>query len=233
MPRHRIERLGFLEAFLGLILEPRTTINVLFAEETPRHGLGFIITLLISIFGPVMLQTSYYGPPSETIPAVYALAVLILVTVMVFLLLERLFLVVVGIDCTSWALFSLIGYCCVPLVVTVIFIYGFNYASSGYLSLLRVLVTGQWGYATKFVKVFPMALAIAQLSIMVIFFYGMRRMAHVHTLTALCLMIFSLVPFYMSFFLGLLGAQLLHPGILGVVLQAMNLYESIEAMLGP
>jgi len=233
MPPRRVERLTFLEAFFGLILEPRTTIAILFEDESPRHGLSFIIVLLITIFGPVLTQTSKYGDPFETIPAVYALALLMLITIIVFLLLESWFFMLMGIDCNSWSLFSAIGYCCAPLVVVVIFIYGFNYISSGYLSLLRVLVTGQWGYATKFVKVLPLALCIAQVSIVVLFYYSIKRVGELHTLSALCLTLFSLVPFYIAFTLGLLVAQLVHPGILQVVGQAMNVPESLRIILSP
>ena len=232
MRRYTPEKLSFGEAFFGLILEPRATIEALFQEESAEHGLSMLVTFLAALFLPMLLWGPRYGAASETIPATYSFALLVLLTILVFFMFQGWLFMVLGIECSAWNRFTIIGYCCAPLVIAVVVVYSFNYFSSGYISLLRVLITGQWGHATRFVKVLPIALILAQLAALAVYFYSIRAACGLHTVSALAVTVVSLIPFYLSFSLGLLGAQFVHPGILEVVLRAFNLTESLRAILG-
>ena len=211
------ENLSLLETVGGLIFEPRTTVENLLDSESPPHAVSLFILLLLTIFGPIFYQFFKYGYNHESIAAVGALFVLIVFSIMVFVMIESWLFIIVGIDCGPSGVFACITYTFAPLIAIIAVVYGYNYYSSGTFSVVNLLVSGRGIMSGSFTKALPVSIGIAQLLVLIVFFYAVRYVGKMHSITSLAVACLSLIPFYLAFLAGLFVAESVHQGIVELV----------------
>jgi hypothetical protein len=213
---------SLLESLIGLIFEPRNTVEALLSEDRPRHGLSLLTLLLLAVFGPIAYQFYYLGYNQQSLTAASALLVLILFTIITFLMLESWLFILLGIDASPSAIYSCLSYSFGPLILAVILVYTFNYISSGTFSLIDVLVVGKALISERFLRIFPIAIAIVQINALLVFFSGVKYIGHMHPITAVAVSLFSLIIFYIAFAAGLFVAESIHHGIVDLVVALMT-----------
>ena len=204
--------LNFLEALFGLMLQPGETSEELLNCEEPPYGSTLLLCLLLSIFVPVFAQLVKYGMTVYDPEAIFSLFLVIAFSFMFFILIEGVFLRAFGVEFTVRQLYATSCYCLAPLLLALWLIYFFNYLSTGRLSILHLLMTGYMDVPDRFIHIVPIALLIALLNILVVFFYCIRLIGELHAVTALFVSLLSIVPFFAALFVGIVIGEFAHPG---------------------
>lgn len=204
---------GFFEALFGLMLRPAATTRVLIqGHSSPPYGATLLLCLFLTVFVPIFAQQWKYGVTSYRLDAVWALLIVFFFTLLVFILLEGIFLLILGINVSANSLIAIVGYALTPLTLALWLIYAFNYFSYGSLSLVTFFLSGQSGAGDTFLRIVPLALLIAQVMVILVFFYAIRTIGEMHYFTGLLSTLISFALLYVSFVLGVFIADVALPG---------------------
>lgn len=215
------ERVSLFEALVGLILEPSQTVESLFEVDPPPYVPTFFLLVIGTIFTPLVAQIYKYNLQDHAVSALWGLIVMFVLALVLFIILESIFLLLMGLNFTLHGLLACIAYSLVPLFFSLWLIYLFNYLSAGRLSLITFLLSGFSSGDDSFLKVLPIVSVVVQLLMLVVYFYAIRAMGAVGSITAFMIAIISLVPLYLALLVGLMVSELLHQGIIAVFLQLL------------
>lgn len=216
-PQESIEEINFLEALMGLILAPHETTSILFQTRNPPYGWTLFMCLLCSIFVPFFAQSVKYGYPILTSGVVIALTLLLFFGLLLFLIVEGLFLQILKVTFNMQSLFSCIAYALTPMILCLWLIYGFNYLSEGRLTMFTYLLTGNGTLEDNFLAILPFAFLICAVWILVVFFYSIKHMARVGFMVSFLVTALSLIPFFVSGVLSLIVGELVKPGTIEII----------------
>lgn len=214
-PRER-EEISFIDAIFGLLFEPGGTVRTLLDYEKPPYGSTIFACLVLSIFVPIASQVYKYGSTIYNSSAILSLGLILFFTVLIFVLVEGLFLQLLGIQITIRQLWSTVAYCITPFILALWLIYLFNYLAMGRLTLVTLFMTGYSAVDDRFLRIIPIALLIAQLNILVVFFHSVRFIGNMESITAALVTFFSLIPFYVALLIALSIGEMARPGTLGL-----------------
>lgn len=215
------EQVGYLEALAGLITAPGATTEQLLAEKNPPHSVALLATLIGTIFGPIILHMYNYRYVIYRPEALFSLLFIFSFTLLIFILIESLFLMIIGISIRIEHVMACIMYSLAPLILFFWLVYIFNYLNNGMLSLVSFILYNNIPLSDRFIKIFPLAVTIVQINTILVFFYGIRFLGEMHTITALSVTMLSLIPLYLSFIISLFIADMASPGILNTFLQLL------------
>lgn len=210
------QEINFLDAMFGLLFEPGGTVRTLLSSARPPFSFTIFLCLILSIVVPIVAQTYKYGYTIFNIEAVASLALILFFTVLIFILVEGIFLQLLGIHVTIRQLWCTVAYCITPFILALWLIYLFNYLAMGRLTLVTLFMTGHSAVDDRFLRIIPFAMLIAQLNMLVVFFHSVRFIGELHTLTATIITLFSLVPFYVALLIALSIAELARTGTIAL-----------------
>ncbi len=222
MHRPEKEQPNFIEAYLGLVLNPAEMTETLFSREKPPYVFSFFMVAILSVFGPIVLQTLKYGYSLFDTTAVASLAIIVGFTVLCFILIESIFLGILGLGFSPLRVGACIGYSSAPLVGALWLTYLFNFMSNGRLTLVTLLITGASSPDDPTMESIPYVLIISQLLMLIVFFYSLLNMGRLRWLSGGLVAVASLVPLYGSFILGIFLADSLNPGTVNLLLKVIN-----------
>lgn len=214
-PRER-ESINFLDAIFGLLFEPGGTVRTLLAYERPPYGLTIFLALILSIFVPIFAQVYKYGMTVYNGSAILSLSLIVFFTLLIFVLVEGLFLQLLGIPFNLRTLWATIAYCITPFVLAIWLIYLFNYLAMGRLTLVTLFLTGYSALDDRFLRIVPVALFVAQLNVLVVFYHCVRYIGQMEPISGALVTAFSLVPFYVALLIALSIGEIARPGTLGL-----------------
>jgi hypothetical protein len=187
-------------------------VRTLLAYPAPPFGGTIFSCLILTIFVPIAAQVYKYGNSIFDPNVLASLAVIVCLTIVVFLLVEGIFLHLLGINIRVRELWSTIAYCVTPLILALWLIYLFNYLAMHRLTLITLFLTGLSPTDDKFLRIVPIAMFVAQLNILVVFYHCVRYAGQISGLSAFVITLFSLVPFYAALLISLSLAELIRPG---------------------
>ena len=228
--------INFIEAILGLTLQPGETTEVLFEDERPRYAYGCLLCLLVTVFTPIVAQHLKYGINLGNSEAMISLGIVVGMTVLVFLLAECLFLLVLGVRATIAQVFASLCYTFTPFTVGLLLIYLFNYFAHGSITVVDLLVTGSSNSNDRFLIILPYALMIIQLNCLLVFWYSLRAFGQIGAFSAAAIAFLSLIPFYASLIGGLFVGEMARPGTIEIfkrILLAPDLAAALQLQLAP
>ncbi len=206
------ERLDFFEALTGLIFEPIVTMESLLSEEDPPYGPAFLLALAISVFVPIFAQVLKYDVSLYRADAFLSMLTVVFFSILSFTILEGLLLQILGVEFRFSQLFALMSYCLAPLSMALWLLYAFNYFSQGSITLLNLLVHGPGISDDNFLHFLPFAFGLVLVSMMLLFFLGIRFLGDMHILTATVVTVFSLIPLATSLIVSVALSELVRPG---------------------
>jgi len=222
MEAKRIERMTFSEAFLGLVLTPGTTAGLLLERERPRHGVGIFMLFLFVLFLPVFYQMYKYRYLPGLGGSIISLCLIILLTCLMFCLIEWIVLTLMGIEVTLRDIFTISAYSLAPVTMGLWLIYLFNYLTEGDLSVITMYLTGHMPAHDQFMQVVPAAVVVLQLFMLLVFFYSIKYRGDLGGLSAFLISLFSLLPFYFSFLIAAFIGEGVRPGTVDILLSVIS-----------
>lgn len=221
-------KLSFFEALAGIVLEPSATMEALFSKERPPYYFTFALILVLTIFVPIIAQIYKYQVELYNVSVIYSLVIVLFLTLFLFLLIESIFLLLLGIDFTPAGLFAAVAYSLTPLTFSLWLIYLFNYLSSGKLTVVTLLLTGFSAGDDSFIKILPIAAVVVQLMILIVFYYALRAMGGLGGVTAFMVSMLSLIPLYSALLLSLMVAELVREGTIAIFLKLLASPDIVE-----
>jgi hypothetical protein len=214
--------IGFIEATTGLIFEPRATTSILLDRDNPPYSLAMIFAMLLTIFVPILAQRLKYGTQFEHAQPALAFLVVILTSFCVFLIIEEIFLLLIGIKIPMKYLVAIVSYCLAPLMFAIWIIYFFDYAYNESLTIVTYLMNGSVELKKGFIKAIPYALGIVQVLVYLVFFHSLRAISGMFAFTAAIVGVLSLIPLYLSFALGIFIGNIVQPGTTDIFLSFLT-----------
>ena len=214
---------NFLEALWGILFEPGEAVPSLLQEDSPRFGLLIPLMFFLAIFVPILSQSYKYGNFIYEHNAVLSLFIVFCLTYITFFILEGIFLSLFGFYFSIRHLVALFAYCLAPFLLALLLVYTFNYLSMGRLSLIAYLMTGLSQADDKFMRVVPIALLIAQVNAMLVFYYGLSFITKAGSTVAFLASLLSLAPFYAALLVSLFVAEHVRPGMMQIFWRMLGL----------
>lgn len=213
---------NFIEAYLGLVLNPGEMTETLFARERPPYVFSFFLVAIVSVFGPIVLQTLKYGYNLFDTTTIASLAIILGFSVLCFILIESLFLGILGLGFSPLRVSACIGYSTAPLVGALWLTYLFNYMSNGRLTLVSLLITGVSSPHDPTLEAMPWVILIAHLLMIIVFIFSLLRLGRLRWISGSLVALASLIPLYGSFLLGIFLADSINPGTVRLLLKVIN-----------
>lgn len=207
---------NFIETLLGLFFEPSLTTESLFTKQEPPFAGTIVLCFLLTVFVPIFAQAYKYGVFIFDPSALLSLALVMFFTFLVFVLVEGVFLALVGIELSVRQLLALTAYCLTPFVLALWLVYLFNYLAMGRLTLVTLLMTGHVQADDSFMRIVPVAFIVAQLNMWLVLFHSLKYLGSMHLLTAIAITLSSLVPFYIALLIALYIGEVARPGTIEI-----------------
>lgn len=216
------EEIGFFGALFGLVTQPAETTQTLLAHDSPRHAFSLLFSVALVFFGPFLFYMFKYGPAIYRPQLIYGFTVFLVLSVLLFVLIESILLLITGLDFSFTQLFAIIAYSLAPLVAFFLLVYVFNYMSVGSISMVNLLVNPKTVMADKFMKILPYAMLIAEANVLIVFAYSIKVVGGLHMPTAIILTAFSILPLTVAVYVGLYFADQISPGLKEGFLSLLN-----------
>ena len=207
----------FFDAVIGLTTEPSFVTENLLSEERPPYTLRLISLLGISVLLPLAIFMQRYGVLITKMDLMISITMVALLVILIFGLIELLFLHAVGVDVSISQVLAITAYAVTPFNLFIWLMYLFNYLTSKSLSVFMLIVFGYNGLDDRFLFILPLAIIIAELNVLLVFMYGLRKLGSMHTITATTLTFLSLFPFALSVLIALLIGEIIRPGTYDVM----------------
>ena len=211
VPRRRLKT-NFLEALFGLLLQPASISRTLMATPTPPYWGTLYLCALATLFVPIITQIIKLDLLVLQSQFLVALFLVCVFTVLIFVLVEALFLHMIGIPITVAQMLATVAYSLTPAVVLVWVLYGVNYYQDNSLTMITIILTGYGQIDYLLAKLFPYALMIANIMGLLIFYFCLQMVGNLHVITGIFITGFSLFPFYIALFLSVALAEFSLPG---------------------
>ena len=175
-------------------------------------GLRLLICFFISIFVPLGVQVIKYNHSVHEARGVTSLFIILVFWLLLFCVFEHLFLRIIGIKALPSTVFACTAYTLTPLMWFMWFFYAFNYYTSGSLVIADVLVAGNASASKFFLRVAPVLVWVALLSVLYIFSQSLRVLGELSPSGGFTSAIMSLVPFVLAFLLATVIVEKGRPG---------------------
>lgn len=212
------ETISFSEAFVGLLMEPRETLTQLLSYKHPPYALGMINALLAILLGPPALQLLRWDFLETRTKALVALAFVLILTGVFFLLFEHLFLRLWNCRLSLLTIGRLLAYAAAPLGTLALGYYVINLSICEWrLTIASYLLTGVRDADDWLIPYFPALHVIAKLWFLYLFYHGLKIISGMRSALALSVALLSSVPFYAGMWLAFRCVDLLWPGSADIV----------------
>lgn len=208
------DRIGFFDAFLGLVVDPFNTINRLYRQSVPPHMFLFFAALILTIFGPLFYQVYRLDFADTKMNVVIAFGMALVIATFVFVGVETLLLRLLGVEIGFDDVVAGVAYSTAPLTVLLIGYLIADYSMTGELNLVNYVLTGYAHFSDKFLLIFPWIHLVGKILVIVIFFNVMRVAGAMNFLTASMVTVLSLGVFYSALVLGLKFSERFFPNTL-------------------
>jgi len=222
MEAKHIERVNFYEAFLGLILTPGATTELLLKNERPRYGISILSLLLFILLAPVVVQTYRYQFFVNVGHSLLSLLLLIVLTCLLFVLMEWLFLNILRMDVTPHHVMTITAYSTAPIILGIWLIYLFNYLTEGDISVITMFLTGYTPANDQFLQILPATFVLIQLYVLLVFYYSLKNLGDLDALTAVILTVLSLFPFFLSILIAAFIGEGVRPGTVDILIMLIS-----------
>jgi len=215
--------LNFVAAILGLSLAPTETVrNLLRAKK--YHFAPLMLALLTgTVFLPLIVR---YYTASQFLYKLEVLKSFVLATVISFLLfifLEALFLRALGVKPGMPDLVSVICFSLGPVTTLVLIIYLLNIWASGTTDYLTFFLSGHAALSSFCITFAFWAKVVCFILSALVFMYGLKYCGEdMYTINAMIITIFSVIPLYCAFFLGVVIADIILPGTTNIYRQLIT-----------
>ena len=209
--------IGFFDALTGLLTEPGGTVRRLFSHERPPHVLGLFTVLLLSLLGPIFWYASRYGVNLNNTPQVSIIILVSLCSVLFFVMLEFVFLRILGVPLTFFDVVGLVTYSMTPVTLIMTLTLAADRIAHGRFVLIGYLLNNGIIPYDSFLLVLPFVLAIAILSVLLVFYYGMQSAALLSSSGTFFLSAISVAPFGASVGLACLVVSYFRPDAIKTV----------------
>ena len=103
--------------------------------------------------------------------------------------------------------------------------------SMGRLTLITLLLTGS-GSGDRFLRIVPIAVFVAQLNVLVVFFHCVRFAGSMQALTSFFVTILSLIPFYIALFIAMSIGEVARPGTIAIFQRVLISPTSLTVFSG-
>jgi hypothetical protein len=220
------ERLGsnptFVEIIVGLVLEPRATTSELFERDEPPLAFGIVVLFMLALFAPVAPQALRYGIDVYKVDAVLSVTAVFLGTFLLFLPLEALLLRIHGLYLDFREVLTVSTYSLAPLALALLLLHLFNYFADGSLTFMHLLLTGVGSTESSFLKIVPIALGIALLQIMVVFFHSIQAITKSGSIVVGCITLISFLPLAAAIGGAVAASEFIRPGTLQIIAIALR-----------
>lgn len=211
-PNSVVEQVSFLDAVVGLLLEPRQTVRNLFAQRPPLYVPAFLLCLAAVVFIPIIAEMLYWDFLETRAPAVASLALVLFLTAVIFVLLEHWFLRALGDSISRKEILAAFSYSCAPLFPIIVCYYLLDLIYTGKLSIVTFVITGVVPEDQLSLSLFPFAHVLAKICFLVIFYFSLRTLRQSGPVTTLWIALISTVPFYTAFALAMFLVNICLPG---------------------
>ena len=220
---------GFFESLFGLMLAPGETVSSLLGAGSPPHAVALIGCFVLSVFVPIFAQIMKYGMTIYDLNAVLSFFLILLLGFLFFLLFEGVFLWLCRIEIGHGELFAAAAYCLAPFVLFLWLVYVFNFLSTGSLTLLVALLRGYVVAPDPFLRMIPIASALAFLMALIVFFHSLRILGRLNGLSAVLLTFCSIFPFLLSLGIALLTGEMVRQGTIKIFLTILSNPQALTA----
>lgn len=208
--------LTFVDALFGLITEPSQVTTRLLSKDRPPFLLSLAACLLLSIYTPIIAQIFKINFLHYRTDLILSLSLVFFFSVLFFVLLEAIFLRVVGVSIEVYHMFAAIIYSLTPLIVVIWLYYAINFFFDGRLTVITYLISGYSHIDDRFLKIFPFVHLIAKIYVLMLFFFCIKALGKMHSLTALMTSLLSIGPFYIANLLAVAIAEYAFPNTVNV-----------------
>ncbi len=222
MSVNRDRELNFLEALFGLMLQPGETSESLLSYEKKPYAWTLVCCLVLTFSIPIMSQYLKYGDAIYRIEVVLSFFLVEVACFLLFILLESLFLRLLRIEIGINELFASVSYCLAPVLLCLWLVYLFNYLMTGRLSIVQFLLSGNLDMSDRFINIVPIIALIAGLNVLIVFFYCVRFLGQMHSVSAMFLALISGLPFFAAAFISLMIGEMARPGTAAVFLRVLT-----------
>ncbi|MBX7142849.1 MAG: hypothetical protein K1X79_00185 [Oligoflexia bacterium] len=212
--------ISFVEAFVGLLMEPQVTLEQLLNQERPPYALSMFNAILAILLGPPAIQLLRWDFLETRTRALAALFLMLVLTALFFILLEYLFLRLWSYRLSLLTLARLLVYAAAPLGVLALGYYIVNLSiCQGRLTVASYLLTGVRDADDWLIAYFPALHIVGKMWFLYLFYHGLRILTNMRPALAVCLAIFSSIPFYLGMLSAFTFVDWLWPGSADIVAQ--------------
>lgn len=204
---------GFFNAMVGLLLHPAdTTENLLSNDRPPYVILMFLFTVATACL-PIFFEITRGYLPAYHAQHVFTLIGMYSILLVIFIIFETAFLFILGIRTSLAHMTAALVYSLIPIVVVICFFYIFSYSTTGSLSFMDSLFSGQYEPSTAVQLVIPYAIMIAQVAVLLVFLNAIKVIGELFLANAIVLTAASSIPLALAVWSTKNLMELVRPGI--------------------
>lgn len=210
-----------------MVIAPAETCMLLLEEDRPRYGLAFLLILVMTIFVPIGIQYHNYGRNLYRPEAIAALFLILLLTLVLFFVLESLLLLLLSVPFKLNKLMASIMYCLCPLILSIWGMYIINYSASGNLSFLTIVLNGFAAEEDRFIEIVPWIIGVGGLITMYIYYSCLKAFSNMLAINAAVVTLVSLIPLYAALVGAVFAANIIYPNTIDLFLQMIHAPTSV------
>lgn len=206
------DSIGLIDAIIGLLVEPRETVRELFSQKPPLFVPALLNIFVLVVFLPIVVQTLRWDFLQTRLFEIACLAFVLSLTAMLFILLEKVVLLLWREPLGLSDILAIFVYGCTPLIPIILSYYLFDLLRYGRLATVTYIITGvapPGDWATSFL---PLAHLLAKVLFLVVFYHSVRLLRKSGPVTSFLIVLFSSIPFYLSLGMALCTSEALVPG---------------------
>ena len=165
------KKFNFFTALGGLIAQPFTTVEQLFLEyKKPPFVISLFLCWAITIIVPIIAQIHKYEGLAHRVPALTSFGLIMLFSVLVFIFVEGIFLLLIGIPVTLSQLAATVSFTLAPTIIMLWLTYIANYFIEGKLTFLVNFIRGYGELHPDFLAILPLIGLVLITYVLVVFF---------------------------------------------------------------
>lgn len=206
------ERVSFLEAILGLVMQPKSVTAALLRARPYPHVLGLFSALILTFLVPFAVQLYRYQFIEQRLLVFEQLSLVVILTLILFLLNQSILLRLLSIPLELDAVVTITAYSLTPPMVFLWLLYGYDFFENQHLDLVSYIVSGYGKLDPAVLSVIPICVALSILCFALTLFHSLRFAADTYRLSAIVIAATSVVPLYFSALVSVLLVDLALPG---------------------
>jgi hypothetical protein len=214
LPLHLPLNVSFLEALLGIFLQPRSVTRQLITRPHPPYIFGLILAFVATLFTPIITQAYYYRSLGYSVNVTYSIFLLFVLFALFFTLLELILLRLFAVPVDGEKMVAIFAYALTPVTNVVWLIFLLNFFTNGSLTIVTRVLAGFGELDPRTLFFIPIALGAAQIISLIVFFNAIQELGKMHLFSCLFMAVISFIPLYVSLIMGMVVAEIVFPGTL-------------------